>query len=241
MVGYAAGIQFDLMRSRHTPLYMQLASQLHKGLRRGLWTAHEPLPSERVLSDALKVSRDTARKALALLCQRGLLKRVRGSGTFPSTFQGPASSPRRRASTAPQMSLATANAEELLTLGLSPNAKVLRCSHLRGGGGEAEAWVISSLPQVCMPLVGDDLSDREAYFRSKGWGETRVLERVRAVCANAQQAEQLAVPEGTALLHVMQIRYARSGLPLELCHVYWLGATADYCVELRRTPEPCPD
>lgn len=64
------------------PLYMGLARRLTEGLQRGHWQGEHALPSERVLAEALAVSRDTVRKALGLLCQRGVLLRVPGSGTY---------------------------------------------------------------------------------------------------------------------------------------------------------------
>jgi GntR family transcriptional regulator len=65
-----------------TPLYMQMAAELATAIRKGAWSSGEALPSERVLADALGVSRITSRKAMALLAERGLIRRVQGVGTF---------------------------------------------------------------------------------------------------------------------------------------------------------------
>ena len=65
-----------------TPLYMQLANMLSDGIASGDWRANQALPSERVLSDILEISRVTARKAIDMLCDRGMLTRKRGSGTY---------------------------------------------------------------------------------------------------------------------------------------------------------------
>lgn len=229
-----------LMRTAHTPLYMQLASKLHDGLQHGRWTANDALPSERMLSDALSVSRDTARKALALLCARGVLTRVRGSGTYPAGAapRREPQPPRERAGNQPHWQsreLGRANAEEVLALGLSPDAEVVRSTHLRGQDGEPQAIVTSVVPLRYMPQPADWRMDMDSYFLAQGWTDTRLLQRVRAVCATPEQARQLGVGPGTALLEVKQLRYARQGQALELCHTHWLGAQADYCVELRRS------
>ena len=50
-----------------TPLYMQLANKLSSGITSGDWRANEALPSERMLSDMLDISRVTARKAIDML------------------------------------------------------------------------------------------------------------------------------------------------------------------------------
>ena len=65
-----------------TPLYLQLARKLGDAIHDNRWTAGEALPSERVLSDALGVSRITARKAIALLVEQGLIRRTQGAGNF---------------------------------------------------------------------------------------------------------------------------------------------------------------
>ncbi|MES2117611.1 MAG: GntR family transcriptional regulator, partial [Pseudomonadota bacterium] len=52
---------------------MQLANKLSDGIASGDWRANEALPSERVLSEMLTISRVTARKAIDMLCERGML------------------------------------------------------------------------------------------------------------------------------------------------------------------------
>ena len=44
-----------------SPLYLQLARKLGTAIRAGRFQAHEALPSERLLSESLGVSRVTAR------------------------------------------------------------------------------------------------------------------------------------------------------------------------------------
>ncbi|POM18735.1 putative HTH-type transcriptional regulator YurK [Burkholderia cepacia] len=67
-----------------TPLYLQLARKLGDAIHDNRWTAGEALPSERVLSDALGVSRITARKAIALLVEQGLIRRTQAPATSSS-------------------------------------------------------------------------------------------------------------------------------------------------------------
>lgn len=45
-----------------TPLYLQLARNLEQAIHAGQWKAEQALPSERSLSEALDISRVTARK-----------------------------------------------------------------------------------------------------------------------------------------------------------------------------------
>lgn len=65
-----------------TPLYLQLARKLEAAIHAGEWKSEQALPSERVLSEQLSISRVTARKALEVLFAQGLIRRSQGSGTF---------------------------------------------------------------------------------------------------------------------------------------------------------------
>ncbi|MEJ7806554.1 MAG: GntR family transcriptional regulator, partial [Telluria sp.] len=125
-----------------TPLYVQLANKLSSGITSGDWRANEALPSERMLSDMLAISRVTARKAIDMLCERGMLTRRRGSGTYitPKLEQPLA----RLTSFSEELSqrgftagsrwlerkLGIAAPLELLSLGLSPNVPVVRLKRL---------------------------------------------------------------------------------------------------------------
>ncbi|RDS98672.1 GntR family transcriptional regulator, partial [Burkholderia contaminans] len=65
-----------------TPLYLQLARNLASAIHAGAWRAGEALPSERLLSVSVGVSRITARRALPLLVEPGVVKRAPGAGRF---------------------------------------------------------------------------------------------------------------------------------------------------------------
>ncbi|UGA39759.1 GntR family transcriptional regulator [Chromobacterium haemolyticum] len=65
-----------------TPLYLQLSRKLADAINAGWWQADEALPSERTFSEELGISRVTARKAMDVLLEQGLIRRRQGSGTF---------------------------------------------------------------------------------------------------------------------------------------------------------------
>ena len=58
-----------------SPLYLQLSQTLAQAIRDGRYRTNEALPSERVLSDALSLSRVTARKAIDQLVDQGLVRK----------------------------------------------------------------------------------------------------------------------------------------------------------------------
>ena len=71
-----------LDKSSYIPLYMQLFSRLMKMIENGELRPGDKLVSERELSDALNISRITARQSMQALLESGLVYREQGRGTF---------------------------------------------------------------------------------------------------------------------------------------------------------------
>lgn len=67
--------------SRSLPLYRHLADTLRSAIADGLYATGDLLPTELELCATHKVSRHTARDALRLLSDEGLITRKRGAGT----------------------------------------------------------------------------------------------------------------------------------------------------------------
>ncbi|WP_369035051.1 GntR family transcriptional regulator [Streptomyces adonidis] len=64
------------------PLYEQIAAILGARIADGTYAPRRRVPSEAAICDEFNVSRPTARAALQLLIQRGLIITVRGKGSF---------------------------------------------------------------------------------------------------------------------------------------------------------------
>ncbi|WZL80695.1 GntR family transcriptional regulator [Vallitaleaceae bacterium 9-2] len=64
------------------PIYQQLAKELAREIKAGVYKAGDRLPSERELARQYEVSRMTARQALKLLEQQSVVHREQGSGTY---------------------------------------------------------------------------------------------------------------------------------------------------------------
>src|SRR5258708_524037 len=141
-----------------TPLYLQLARKLGNAIHDNRWNAGEALPSERVLSEALGVSRITSRKAIALLVEQGLIHRTQGAGSFITPrYEDPLSRLssfsemlRRRGFTPSSRCLSReiqpANRDDVIQLGLSPAAAGTRQRRLRSPAG-----VALRPPRSCSP------------------------------------------------------------------------------------------
>jgi DNA-binding GntR family transcriptional regulator len=64
------------------PVYLQLAGILREQIRRGELASHRPLPSIRSLQQTYGISDGTAKKAVQVLRDEGLVHTVLGRGVF---------------------------------------------------------------------------------------------------------------------------------------------------------------
>lgn len=240
--------EFKVDASDNSPLYMQIARKLTDDVRNGLYRVDQALPSERLLSELLDVSRVTARKAIDQLVEQGLVVRRRGSGNYIAPrIEQPLSNLSsfseqllqrgyRPGSRWLKRSLVVASADEQLSLGLSPNSKVARLERLRLADDVVMAYEVSVLPYsvVSNPeLIGDSLYK---YLDGIGKAPSRALQHIRAMNAPALLAGQLGVPEGQAVLFITRIAYLESGEAIELTHSYCRSDHYDFVAEMRRGP-----
>ncbi len=74
------------------PLYEQIATVLAARIADGTYLPRRRVPSEAAICTEFNVSRPTARSAIRLLNERGLVVTVRGKGTFVKERQPAGSS-----------------------------------------------------------------------------------------------------------------------------------------------------
>jgi GntR family transcriptional regulator len=72
----------DLDPDGPVPLYQQLADELRRQIEAGELLPNRPVPSETTLQQQYGIARDTARHALRLLREAGLIVTVRGKGSY---------------------------------------------------------------------------------------------------------------------------------------------------------------
>ena len=65
-----------------TPLYLQIAAILRGEIERGGYAPGRPVPSETQLMQRYEVARLTARKAVRVLADEGLVEVVPGRGAY---------------------------------------------------------------------------------------------------------------------------------------------------------------
>jgi GntR family transcriptional regulator len=230
----------------NSPLYLQLARKLGEAVRQGKYQVHEALPSERLLSETLGVSRVTARKAIDQLVEQGLILRKRGSGNYiaprleqPLSRLTSFSEELHRRGYEPSSrwldrSITQAAPDEQLSLGLSSNAKVARLERLRLADDVVMAYEVSVLPQSVLAEPKAVKASLYEYLTKIGQAPVRALQHIRALNADPRLAEQLGVAVGQAVLFITRIGYLESGQAVELTHSYCRSDYYDFVAEMRR-------
>jgi GntR family transcriptional regulator len=178
----------------------------------GIITSLEPgalLPSERLLMERYGVARGTAVQAIEALVARGLVYRVRGSGTFvaepkfrqPLTLTSFTEDMRARGMTPGSVvrSQAIVPASEVVArhLALVPGTPVVHLERVRTADGEPMALERTHLPAQRLPGLEDaDLTDASLYeLLERKWG-------VRVAEADQWASVVRVTEEEAALLHV---------------------------------------
>lgn len=70
------------------PLHIQIAAVLRGRIVDGTYELNRRIPSEAELVEEFGVARPTVRKGLSLLAAEGLIRQVRGRGTFVIAIPG---------------------------------------------------------------------------------------------------------------------------------------------------------
>lgn len=231
-----------------SPLYVQLAQKLAQAIRDGRYLADEALPSERVLSDTLQLSRVTARKAIDQLVEQGLVVRKRGSGNYIAPkLEQPLS---RLTSFSEELhqrgfkpssrwlarAITAASPDEQLSLGLSTGSRVVRLERLRLADDVVMAYEMTVMPEHVLPDPQQVDASLYEYLERRGNAPVRALQHIRALNAEPQLADRLEVPRGQAVLFITRVGYLESGQAVELTHSYCRSDYYGFVAEMRRSP-----
>jgi GntR family transcriptional regulator len=227
-----------------SPLYLQLARQLEQGIRTGTYRVDQALPSERMLSESLGVSRITARKAIDVLVEQGLVLRRHGSGNFiaprleqPLSKLASFSEELRQRGYLPSSNwitreVATASVAEREAMGLARGARVARLERLRLADGVPMAYERSTVLLSACPRPQDLDGSLYLHLARSGLAPVRAVQHIRAVNAESAMAASLGIAIGAALLWVSRTAYLPDGVAVECTQSYCRSDYYDFVAEL---------
>jgi GntR family transcriptional regulator len=231
------------------PAWVQIEEQLADRIESGHVASGERLPAERDLALALGVSRMTVRQALASLAARGLVERGVGRGTFVrkaprvvhdlTRVAGFTEDVERQGLEAGARILTAREqrppAHVADALGLDPGARVVRLERVRLGGDEPLTLEDTWVPVGRFPgLLEHDLSGSlYALMRDRyDLAPVSATERLEPIAAGSYEAAALDVAEGSPLMLVVRVAYARDGTAVEFAQARHRGDRARFVIHV---------
>lgn len=232
-------------RDASKPIYLQVADYLRNNIYSEEWGKGEKIPSENQIMSELNVSRGTVKKAVSMIVEEGLLQQIQGKGTY--VVEGNISYPLGKGLLSFAESLESqqlayetkvitsefrkATKEIASKLGLEIGDEYLYLKRLRYVEGEKVMLIENRLNSKLCPNLENFDFDKESLFRvieqtsgkKIAYSESRYAARV----VGERRAKVLEVPEDSPVLHLEQLVYLESGIPVEFGNV-WLKANRYY-------------
>jgi GntR family transcriptional regulator len=219
-----------------SPLYQQIKGLILQSLQAGEWKPGEAIPSEMELAARFRVSQGTVRKAIDELAAENLVVRRQGKGTFVSTHAEQQVRYRflKLVPDSDRDEIGPATRSVLDCRRVRASAEVARALQLRTGDAVVQVrrvlafgGVPTILEDLWLPgnafkgLTAEQMAGHQgptyALFElAFGVRMVRAEEKIRAVAADAQQANLLAVAPGAPLLSVERLSYTYNDVPMEL-------------------------
>ncbi|MDA8202479.1 MAG: GntR family transcriptional regulator [Chloroflexi bacterium] len=218
----------------------QVVAVLRERIITGDWPMDYQLPAEPDLATELGVARGTLRVAIRHLEREGILKRLRGRGTFVGGGSGDLPIVERFATISEVLTgLRLPYRVDVLeqTVGRGPS-QVRRLLGLEGDEelfllrrrfvveGSPYALVANRVPVTACPRLRDTDFTNHTLFGTMtacgihiSWGR-----RTFSAVADAEAADLLAVDPSAPLLHIEQLTYDATSRPVEHSDVWAAGA-----------------
>jgi len=237
--------------------YRRLANDLRDQIMAGAFGENQPLPTEGNLALVHGVSRSTVRRAMQDLVAEGVIYRVAGRGTFPTSHRD-------------HYLRHFGSVEDLMALSQDTEAEIVATLQRRvdieaaGRLGLASDIVCAltfrrlygdtpfALTTVSLPTDIGDLVSEVTDFTRLGARSRRTLigsieaalpgtiaeteQSITAVTASDEVAAHLDAARGAPLLRVDRLYSDETGTPVELAVSYFDPAYYTYRITLRRRP-----
>ncbi len=229
------------------PLYKQAAQHIEKTYVNRA-AEHSALPTERALQEELAVSRDTVRRALSYLTDRGLIYTRAGAGSFVA--------PRFSVHKTPRLSSFT---EDMTERGYRASSEVLSCGLVSASEqvafdlrlpADSEVFEIVRLRRADeTPMAYERAYLLQAPFRSQppdpagsldqqliqaGFEITTATQNISAVALEAQVAMLLRQPLSAPGLRVFRVGYTEQGRPVEATETIYRSDRYDFELQVKR-------
>ena len=236
----------ELAAASAEPLYRRLENALKQALATARIKRGAVIPSERVMSETLGLSRVTVRKAIDGLVSDGFLDRRQGAKTVVSSRLEKSlstmtsfSEDMRSRGLSPgciwiSREISRPSPAEMMALGISGSEKVVRLNRLRTADGVPIAIEMATLPARFVPepqAIGDSLYE---YLETTGALPVRALQRMQAKPGTEEERRLLDAPDDASLLTMERRCFLADGQIVEFTQTKYRGDVYDFVIELMR-------
>jgi GntR family transcriptional regulator len=229
------------------PLYQQVHMDLLNLLQSGTLQPGDMLPTEKKLSDAYHIGRQTLREAVARLVNENLLERTQGRGTIVLAGQNRL-----------KFFLDRSFAQQMIEMGVTPRSEVLRISRqiidetspssllrkmgsnslelirLRFGDNTPIGVQYTTIITDACPSLGDDNFEIESLYSllltKYRLPITRIDQVVRATLADEWHKSLLRISGTAPLLLVNTTAYLDNGEPIEASTSYYKADKYEFSI-----------
>ncbi|HTR10622.1 MAG TPA: GntR family transcriptional regulator [Paraburkholderia sp.] len=252
--------QPELATDSQPPLYAQLAQKLRHAIAAGTYPIGARLPTEHQLCEQYQVSRFTAREAVRILADSGLVVRKQRVGTIVTATSGSprythnatsvrdllqyAQDTQLRFAYIGKLALSKALAEEF---GAQAGAEWVYCVGIRVAGTLAEQAAGAVRP-ICVTrlYLNPMLEGIETRLRGRrdavhtliesnyGILIERVEQDLQGISLDAEDAANLGATPGAAGLRIVRRYYSAKGELLEIADNVHAGDRFTYHMEMRK-------
>jgi GntR family transcriptional regulator len=232
----------ERINTTSTPRYKQLADIVRGAIEQGLLKDNQALPSERELAEKYEVSRDTVRKAVHYLEERGVIYSDHGRGTFvapaivrrmsrfidsfsqDTQLRGGVPGQRILSieSTAASMGVAG-------LLGVEPGHPLTRVRRVRLIDGSPVGLhdAYFPLPRGAK-LEPAEIEQAQSLYKlltdKFGFAPAEAVENLCAAVADAEDARLLGIAEGAPILLCERITLSERREPIEYCVMKYVSS-----------------
>ncbi len=235
------------------PKYLQISAWLRESIQVGRYKTDEKLPSEIELSQMCQVNRNTLRQAIGELTAEGMLKTVKGLGTFVSS---PGSVALRH-----KLNRISSFSREFHKAGIQEKTRLLEKGYEKPSGSVARGLVLGTDSRVVairrlrtgddIPLIYEETylpedlfegildmdltgSIYEIFTNTFNIELARCEQTIRAVNMKNNIASLFGLKEPAAALYMESVTYNDRNMPVEMLRCYFRGDKYTFEVELGR-------
>lgn len=235
----------EFQKKEAVPLYIQVADWIREQIYDGTWNYGEKIISENQLGEVLAISRGTIKKAIAQLCEEGLLTQVQGKGTFVTDDKISYPMGKGLLSFAESMTeqhiafttevlerrFESANAYTAQKLNIAEGDTVFYLKRVRSVDGEPVMLIENRIHiELCKGLDQVDFTTQSLFASIEKISGRKIKfseARYAARTVGHDRSRYLNVHEGAPVLHLEQVVHLDTGAVIDFGNV-WLKSNRYY-------------